>query len=205
MKRFLTVLAVLLIAGGNAFAQEKKHSIEFTTGYPSLLTSFEYPNDLHASFEGKDVDAVFPYGINLGYTYSLSKRWELNSMLNLHLISYQIKQYPEIDNAPTDNGKGYDWDAEPKVVDKSTKLNGSANVAFRYKWLLRDNFCLYSAVGVGFSNVMTLGLGLVEIPCPIPYIAPIGIKFGKGKVYGIAEANVSASTTFGMAGVGVRL
>lgn len=205
MKRLLTTISVLVICAGISFAQDKKHSLEITTGYPCILTSFEYPNHLHAGFEGKDVDSVFPYGINLGYTYSMSKRWELNPMLNLHLISYQIKQYPEIDNAPTDNGKGYDWDAEPKVVDKSTKLSGSINVAFRYKWLLRDNFCLYSALGVGFSNAITLGLGQVEMPCPIPYIAPIGIKFGKGKIYGIAEANVSAATTFGMAGIGIKL
>lgn len=186
-------------------AQEKKHSIEFTTGIPSIVTILEYPLDLSISFKGQEVDTVFPYGINLGYTYSLSRRWELNPMLHLHLNSYQVKQYPEINNAPTDNSKGYDWDAEPTVVDKSTKLNGSVNVAFRYKWLLRDSFCIYSALGVGFSNDLTLGLGMHEIPCPLPYISPIGIKFGKGKVYGIAEANISASNTFAMAGVGIRL
>ena len=36
-------------------------------------------------------------------------------------------------------------------------------------------------------------------------INDIGIKFGKGKVYGIVEANISPATTFGMAGVGIRL
>ena len=85
--------------------------------------------------------------------------------------------------------------AEPTAT-RQTDVYGAFCASVRYKWLVRDNFSMYSGLGAGIS------LGL---PIPIPYVAPIGIKFGKGKVYGIVEANISAATTFGMAGIGIKL
>ena len=89
----------------------------------------------------------------------------------------------------------YDWNADPTVT-RQTDVFGAFCASVRYKWLVRDNFSMYSALGAGIS---------LGFPIPIPYVAPIGIKFGKGKVYGIVEANVSAATTFGMAGIGIKL
>lgn len=43
MKRILTTLTLLAICAGATFAQDKQHSIEITTGYPSILHSLEYP------------------------------------------------------------------------------------------------------------------------------------------------------------------
>lgn len=119
----------------------------------------------------------------------------------LHLTSYDLKQYPEINDPSADDGISYDWDADPTSVDKVRKIYGSINVSFRFKWLLKESFSMYSALGLGFTH----GLYFNDFPCPIPYFAPVGIKFGKGKVYGIAEINVSAATTFGMVGLGIRL
>ena len=90
---------------------------------------------------------------------------------------------------------GYDWKADPATT-RQTDIYGAFCTSVRYKWLVRDSFSLYSALGAGIS---------LGFPIPLPYIAPIGIKFGKGKVYGIVEANVSAASTFGMAGIGIRL
>lgn len=205
MKRILTLVAATIISAAGAFAQEGKHALEITTGYPSIISGFEFPSDIRHSSEGRSVDSHFQYGINIGYTYSFGKRWEVNPMLHLHLTSYDILQYPETDNPLMDSGKGFDWDAEPVLVEENRSLSGSINVSFRYRWLMRESFCLYSALGLGFTKDLCLGLGQVELPCPIPYFAPVGIKFGKGRVYGIAELNLSAASTFGMAGIGIRL
>ena len=43
MKRILPVIALMIISAGSAFAQDKEHSIEITTGYPSIMHLAEYP------------------------------------------------------------------------------------------------------------------------------------------------------------------
>ena len=73
---------------------------------------------------------------------------------------------------------------------------GSISADVRFKWIVRESFSMYSALGIGTA---------FAFPFPMPYIAPVGIKFGKGKVYGLAEVNISAANTFGMAGIGIRL
>ena len=204
MKRILTFIAATIVAT-IASAQEGKHALEITTGYPSIISGFEFPNDFRYSHEGRSVNGHFQYGFNIGYTYSFSKRWEVNPMLHLHRTSYEILQYPETDSPLMDSGKDFDWDAEPTLVEENQSISGSINVSFRYKWLVRECFCMYSALGLGFTKDLCLGMGSIELPCPIPYFAPVGIKFGKGRIYGIVEVNLSAANTLGMAGVGIKL
>ena len=43
MKRIIITLAAIIIAVGSASAQDKQHSLEITTGYPSILHMLEYP------------------------------------------------------------------------------------------------------------------------------------------------------------------
>ena len=195
MKRLLTIAAILLTASLSAqeapAAKEKNylHALEFTTGYPGFFMLFEYGLGVE-SLNGQEANRHFQHGLNIGYIFSWGKRWELNTLLNLHLTRYELYQYPK-----DENGK-YDWEADPTLIDQDANIYGAACASVRFKWLVRDSFSMYSALGVGFShNVLT----------PLPYFAPVGIKFGKGRVYGIVEANVSAANTFGMAGIGVKL
>ena len=211
--RLLIVTFVLsaLFVHQNSWAREsyssredrwQQHSIEITTGYPSLIFDMEFVtlSDRMTSYRpyGKDVKEHYQPGLNIGYTFAWSKRWEVNAMANAHLTSMDILQYPLLDGADADvpDADNYNWDAEP--ISKTT--NSSVNWAFcasvRYKWIVRESFSLYSALGAGVS---------VECPIPLPYVAPVGVQFGKGRVYGIAELNVSAANTFGMAGIGIRL
>ena len=203
MKRLLTTLALFVIFAVTSFAQEKQHSIEITTGYPSIVFSLEFPMP-HKVFDelpskGLSHKVYFQPGINLGYTYSWKKRWEVNAMINVHLTMIDLIQYPLLPDYESKEGhpsNRYDWNAEPISTTKQTDIYGAFCTSVRYKWVVRDNFSLYSALGAGIS---------LGFPIPVPYVAPIGIKFGKGKVYGIVEANVSAATTFGMAGIGIKL
>ena len=204
MKRILPVIALMIISAGSAFAQDKEHSIEITTGYPSIMHLAEYPwayRTVEMEWNGQTYKEHYQPGINIGYTYQWRKRWEVNTMINLHLTIMDIYQYPLLPGADGSAISGpeaenqYDWNAEPTAT-RQTDVYGAFCASVRYKWLVRDNFSMYSGLGAGIS------LGL---PIPIPYVAPIGIKFGKGKVYGIVEANISAATTFGMAGIGIKL
>ena len=204
MKRILPVIALMIISAGSAFAQDKEHSIEITTGYPSIMHLAEYPwayRTVEMEWNGQTYKEHYQPGINIGYTYQWRKRWEVNTMINLHLTIMDIYQYPLLPGADGSAISGpeaenqYDWNAEPTAT-RQTDVYGAFCASVRYKWLVRDNFSMYSGLGAGIS---------FGIPIPIPYVAPIGIKFGKGKVYGIVEANISAATTFGMAGIGIKL
>lgn len=204
MKRILPVIALMIISAGNAFAQDKEHSIEITTGYPSIMHFAEYPwtyRTVEMGWNGQTYKEYYQPGINIGYTYQWRKRWEVNTMINVHLTIMDIYQYPLLPGADGSAISGpeaknqYDWNAEPTAT-RQTDVYGAFCASVRYKWLVRDNFSMYSGLGAGIS---------FGLPIPIPYVAPIGIKFGKGKVYGIVEANISAATTFGMAGIGIKL
>lgn len=204
MKRILPVIALMIISAGSAFAQDKEHSIEITTGYPSIMHFAEYPwaySTVEMGWNGQTYKEHYQPGINIGYTYQWRKRWEVNTMINVHLTIMDIYQYPLLPGADGSAISGpeaenqYDWNAEPTAT-RQTDVYGAFCASVRYKWLVRDNFSMYSGLGAGIS---------FGLPIPIPYVAPIGIKFGKGKVYGIVEANISAATTFGMAGIGIKL
>jgi hypothetical protein len=200
MKRLFTILCATIIAIGSASAHESQHALEITTGYPNILFQFEFPwgtledelNDL-----GKGVSKeYYQGGINIGYTYSWKKRWEVSALVNVHLTMYDVVQYPMLSPGDENHNASYDFDAEPTFDYRSTSVYGAISCAVRFKWLVRECVSMYSALGGGVS---------LGFPIPMPYIAPVGIKFGKGKVYGMIEANVSPATTFGMAGIGIRL
>ena len=200
MKRLFIILFAVTAAVWSASGQEKQHALEITTGYPNILFQFEFPwmNTLvEMSDEGKDVSKeYYQGGINIGYTYSWKKRWEVSTLLNLHLTMYDVVQYPMLSPGDENHDARYDFDAEPTFDYRSTSVYGAISCAVRFKWLVRECVSMYSALGGGVS---------LGFPIPMPYIAPVGIKFGKGKVYGMIEANVSPATTFGMAGIGIRL
>lgn len=203
MTRILTTLALFVAFAGMSYAQQVQRSIEITTGYPSILHFFEFPNtsvSIDRYEHGIRETEHYQPELNIGYTYQWRERWEVNTMINLHLTILDVYKYPllpeyEDVEEPFRDANHYDWDAEPSA-SKRINLYGASCTAIRFKWLVRDGFCMYSGLGAGIS---------LGFPIIVPYLAPIGIKFGKGKVYGIVEANVSAATTFGMAGIAIKL
>ena len=130
MKRTLTILAASLLAAICVSAQDKQHSIEITTGYPSIVHFAEYPwtyRTIEMQWNGQTYKEHYQPGINIGHTYQWRKRWEVRN-------------------------------ADPTTT-RQTDIYGAFCASVRYKWLVRDNY----------------------------------------------EANISAATTFGMAGIGIRL
>ena len=197
MKRVLLVAVIALFAAGSASAQESRHAIEITTGYPGLPITLERPWFGYGWGVGKSVVKEFYQpGLNVGYTFSWGKRWEVSAQINAHHTTYDLAQYPMVpDSDPHD--PDYDFDADPISTERITEFGYAAAISVRFKWLVRESFCLYSALGGGLT--------FAYLELPFPYVAPVGIKFGKGRVYGILEANISPLNSFGMAGIGVRL
>ena len=159
MKRILPFIALIIISAGSAFAQDKEHSIEITTGYPSIMHLAEYPwtyLTVEMGWNGQTYKEHYQPGINIGYTYQWRKRWEVNTMINVHLTIMDIYQYPLLPGADGSAISGpeaenqYDWNAEPTAT-RQTDVYGAFCASVRYKWLVRDNFSMYSGLGAGIG------------------------------------------------------
>ena len=134
--------------------------------------------------------------LNISYVRSISRRWDLAITGNIHSSRITKDTYPLISESATSIEEKYDWNATP-VSSKEYWVNGALAASFRWKWWIGENVNLYSAVGAGF---MTEWLFI-----PVPYLAPIGVRFGKRRIYGMAELNVSPVSTFFLVGVGLAL
>ena len=202
----LSVICLFLV--GLTYAQgdikplkNKQHSLELAYGTPSIVAYLETPansgdNEIYY-MKGQKVEDVYHHpNINLSYVYSWAERWDLVTLANIHLISYKVMQYPEKEGYVPPEGSyqmEYDWTQEPALLRQERQIKGSLTFAVRYHWLLREQVSCYSALGISLWVF------------PLPYITPIGVRFGKGRIYGIVEANISAANMIGMAGLGVRL
>ena len=147
MRRLLTIAAILLTASLSAqeapAGKEKnhQHALEFTTGYPGIFMLFEYGLGIEG-FEGQRANRHFQHGLNIGYTFSWGKRWELNTLLNLHLTRYELYQYPKLEGS-----NGYDWDAEPTMIPGQSQAKQQINNS-NYR-LLYISYCR-----IGIREVM---------------------------------------------------
>ena len=78
MKRLLSFIALMTISATSAFAQDKQHSLEITTGYPSILhIVFEHPGGyrtMEMRWNGQTYKVHYQPGINIGYSYQWRKR-----------------------------------------------------------------------------------------------------------------------------------
>lgn len=89
------------------------------------------------------------------------------------------------------------WDLN--AIVNLSKTIVTPMVDLRWKWLRRENMRLYSSLGIGC--IMMDNFNFVS---PYPYLTPIGISFGKGEIYGLAELNFSNAATFLLIGAGIR-
>lgn len=205
----IPMIALCLLTSGALRAQQfdpaHRHAIEITTGPAPLRELVRSASSLDGQL-GRDLYTKGQRGsqechpsINIAYTCALNERWDLHLMANFSTTFYTVKQYaivgegslnppvyPAIDEAagPIDT-----WRA-------NTGLSWAVMVDARWKWLRRDAFTLYSALGVGVSFGQPKQLS--------PYVSPIGIRVGRKHVYGLAELNISSAATFALAGIGFR-
>jgi len=202
-KLFLISLAVLIAlpAAAQHYDPDHAHAIEISSGFPSvpalLLGQFKAQE-----FEtGIKEETRWRQSLNLGYTYAISEKWDFNAVLGLSTQIYGKYQYPmqAVSYEDGTTGQAPDFSADPTYEGLDFRWVPSIMADFRWKWYRSDSVRLYSSFGLGFVP----DVELYGIPV-LPYLSPIGINFGRKKLYGLAEVNVSPAATFALVGLGYR-
>lgn len=186
------------------FDPAHRHSVEITSGPAPLrelqkdFTDRVRPGlGRELALKGQSGSVIWQPSINISYTYSFNKHWDINLMVNFSTTFYNACQYAIVEEPGDTHSPKVDWESGP--IDRwkaNTGLSYALMVHARYRWLRTELLSLYSALGLGVAK----GVG----PWPTPYISPIGINIGKNHFYGIAELNISSAATYGLLGVGFR-
>lgn len=201
MKRilFLFVLFSIYATAQDAPSYEAHPgSLEITTGYPSFFSMLAAPRTRPESKEvyetGIKYKATVPLNLNIGYTRRISRWIDLSAMVNVSTWMYEIYQFPK----KSSDSDQYDFSVSPERAGGG--LGGwsvSPMAACRIKWMEKEKVSLYTSLGAG----LFVGDGRVN---PYPYITPIGVRFGKGRWYGLTEITVSPAATGLLIGGGWR-
>lgn len=204
MKQFIAILFLLAFCvpcPAQHFDAAHRHSIEFSSGLPPFHGLLLGSSNNARMYQGFREKTHLRPCFNLGYTYVMNEKWDFNFVLDAVAQFYTQTYYPKLETSPEDGGPvdigGFDYDAAPISTKNGSRWWVSYNFDFRWKWYRNDSVRLYTAFGLGY------------VPgCPItpvlPYIAPIGINFGRSHLYGIAELNASPAASIILAGVGYR-
>ena len=201
MKRYSLIVALLvcfLPCRGQHFDPGHRHSIEISTGIPPLQTFLLSGGSVSYRMEsGINESTNFRGCINIGYTFAINEKWDVNFVFDLCGQHYTRKQYPMVERTMED---GYlvrepDFKSDPTDVKDGVRVWPSYMVDFRWKWYRTDSIRLYSSFGLSY----------LPFVWPIfPSITPIGINFGSGHFYGVAELNLSTAATLALVGAGYR-
>ena len=212
MKQLLLLSLALLLSMASASAQSSgpkrpRHSLEFSSGYPSLLTGMSLDNlsknayGIYNFQQGQQIaDNFHKQSFNLAFRWeSLDSKSDVVVVANVSTVTNRVLRYRSW-NVDGHYPEGGFWTGGPDPSGSQAHIgDASISVVWRRKWRLEMERChFYTALGVGID--------LRYPPVPIPYIAPVGFQLGeKSRVYGFIELNVSGCATGGLAGLGIRL
>lgn len=207
MKR-ICICLLLLLACLSAPAQHydpaHRHSIELSSGIPPIHAfMLGGGSSYHQVMNGYRENTILRPSLNLGYTFTISERWDFNFLVNAVAQFYKVNYYPqsgEVEEADGYVRREYDTKADPVRTESGSRWWVSYIADFRWKWYRTDAVRLYTAFGIGYVP------GLHPfIPIAIhPYITPVGINFGRNHFYGVAELNASPAATLVLLGAGYR-
>lgn len=206
-KRPLALFIALCIIAGTVQAQTKdwkqaRHSIELTSGFPSLPGglfppgSANHSGTMNAEKQGQRLNAIWPANLTLGYSFRFSSHWACAAYMNVQGYVYGRRQYPE-------NGGSYDWNAKPVSASVAYENRGVVfGGSVRYLWLEKNNWRGYTNVGLGiFLN----NIGTAASPKVYPLIAPAGFHYVFNKWFLIGELSFGFTGTGILIGVGYAL
>jgi len=133
--------------------------------------------------DGLYQDKRFCTSINLSYSQRIRPKLDLGAVLNIGWWSFNVN----------------DIETGQKLYRRHTLDNlecFTATVFLRWNWLRRESFTLYSSIGAG----VTFTVAMVW-----PHLTPIGIRYGRKRVYGMAEITGVTTAVGGVIGIGYRL
>lgn len=177
----LALVTVMCGASAQEFDPEHRSALELSAGYAPLQA-------LMMNYDGKSEltpERFFSPAVSLAYVFQFNESWAFQAAANISGNFYKLLD---------ENGK--------EVSKEFANFTPTGVLSLRYCWLNRKTFTMYSSFGVGLDPEILLAS---FVPTPIPNIAPLGIKFGKGKVYGVAEAVIGSSATGFIFGIGCHL
>ena len=197
-------MLVCLPMAAQHFDPEHRHSIEISSGIPPIhcfmLGGHSASVDMNPT-NGYRENSLLRSAINIGYTYTISEKWDFNFVFDLSTRLYKYSNYPIVRaGTPHSNGQVYDYDlvdtgAEPQSNGTGMDLWPSYMFDFRWKWFRSDSVRLYSSFGLSY----------LPMRWPIyPNLTPIGINFGRNHIYGVAEMSFSTAATLLLVGAGYR-
>ena len=196
------------------FDPEHRHSLEISTGGAPLHGQSGMGIDRTIMMrinEGITADKLAIPSLNIGYTYSISELWDFNVVFNACAGIYRMSKYPvsvpkggELPGGGVAERDTYDFRSEPESVWIEGIPNFSLSGDFRIKWYRSDALKLYSSLGLG-GWLVQVTIGNLPLPfVPLPYVTPIGVNFGEGHLYGLAEVNISPAASILLVGAGWR-
>ena len=176
----------------------KRHSVELYAGVPNILVLPIDPGRRESnavSALGQKDKSLFPLGINLAYSFRITKRWELQALVHVGGWFYERYQYPASKYDPD----GFNWTGKPEKLYTSVKGMITPVLSARYYWYLGATTQWYSSIGVApfIGGVNTFPI--------IPNVTPIGLHAGSGRWYFLAEISGVATGMGILAGAGFRM
>ncbi|MCR5549157.1 MAG: hypothetical protein K6F25_10460 [Bacteroidales bacterium] len=219
MKKVIILLlaAVSLLAipaGAQHFDPAHRHSLEISTGGAPIhgqSGTSAYEKMMMAISEGITTNRLAIPSLNIGYTYSISELWDFNVVFNTCVGIYRMEQYrlsvpkgTELPDGSVAERDIYDFKGAPESVWTEGKPHFALSADFRIKWYRSAAVKLYSSLGLG-AWFTQFGIGERTFPfVPTPYVTPIGVNFGEGHLYGLAEVNISSAASILLVGAGWR-
>ena len=211
----LSAVSLLAIpASAQHFDPAHRHSLEISTGGAPVHGQSGMGIDkkmMLAISEGITSDRLAIPSLNIGYTYSISELWDFNVVFNTCVGIYRMEQYrlsvpkgTELPDGSVAERDIYDFKGAPESVWTEGKPHFALSADFRIKWYRSDAVKLYSSLGLG-AWFTQFSVGARTFPfVPTPYVTPIGVNFGEGHLYGLAEVNISSAASILLVGAGWR-
>ncbi len=191
MRYYFCLIIASLLCSHWAFAQEEalpfkvKHSFEISTGFPYVWSMMHPPGDLDnsqtkmAEEQGMKLKSLFPLNLSVSYALKFAPRWE--ACVRANTRGWIYKRFSDSNSSLGNEIRGI-----------------SASLFVRYYWIQNESTQWYSSLGIG--NNFYERYNSVE-----PDIIPIGLHWGKKKMYGIAELSYGTAGTVLVFGMGIRL
>lgn len=213
MKRFVLMLALVMVMGATAKAQED-------SGFSLSVNWGGWPLLEDVCFGGFGIGNFYPsHGIpSLGSLYKDSYSDKKSTGAIAVVGDLPVKRWLSV---PLIMSTNLVWQNHTSIKTHSTHCDMDGTVQFmsglRLKYLNRPKFNFYSALNIGvgmitdsmhtmstINGVTTEKYRKTYDLFPAVQVVPFGVRIG-GKIYGTAELGLGTQYFGGMVGIGVRL
>ena len=200
MKHFFSMFLVLL-ATVSAHGQDFRKSFSLEIGAaPGPLhmqagPSWTEKKDLAEQGQEAFTHDIIPPAVSLSAVWRTGYRWETLVTGCFSWIHAPVTQYETFGIDPQGKPR-YDLTKGTPAGGKDLFPTGSITVQWRVFWNPQWKVQPYSAFGAGLSTATEW--------IPLPSLVPVGVRFGRGHLYGFLETGFTPFATIGHGGLGWR-